>query len=298
VLGAVDSAPLAHRSVTLLLRLLVRLHGEAAPQPFPELVERARAVVAAESLTADDFADDLALVAEMRDRFLDIDADVSAAENRRYDRAFVRTSELFGAVQAYLDQRLPPDKQGLRRHLRPGLAILAALVVGLLVGMRLRPAPPPATLAAASPAPPSAGAPGAVRGFLATFYRDTEHRVVAFTRTDRSIAFDWAGDAPPGMQQSDRFSIRWDGRLHIPEPGEYTFYLTSDDGSRLLIDGRQVIDNWGTHSELTKEAVVNLDKGDHPIRVEYFEELGGASIRLEWSSDRFPRRLVTVDDLK
>jgi len=59
-----------------------------------------------------------------------------------------------------------------------------------------------------------------------------------------------------------------------------------------------VVDNWGGHAAVTKSGSVELSKGAHPIRVEYYDEIGAALIRLEWSSEHFSQRLIEQSDLR
>lgn len=73
------------------------------------------------------------------------------------------------------------------------------------------------------------------------------------------------------------------GLLHVPETGSWRFFLDSDDGSRLHIDGEQVIDNDGLHGPVTQEGAVRLAAGVHTIEVEFFELYGGSHLRLEWA---------------
>ena len=84
----------------------------------------------------------------------------------------------------------------------------------------------------------------------------------------------------PGFP-ADRFSAVWNGKLAIHEPGEYTFYTKSDDGSILWIDGysddEKIVDNWGLHGAREKSGTITLGKGWHDINVEMFENAGGAS---------------------
>jgi len=70
--------------------------------------------------------------------------------------------------------------------------------------------------------------------------------------------------------------IEWFGldirfRLDVPVTGEYEFTLNSDDGSRLFIDGHEVIDNDGQHSQKQKSAIVALTSGLHEVRLPYFQ---------------------------
>lgn len=90
---------------------------------------------------------------------------------------------------------------------------------------------------------------------------------------------DWAIDQ---KRIESPFSIRWTGYLSAPEDGNYRFSLTSDDGSTLLIDGYNVVDNDGTHGPLTKSRTVRLEAGLHVFEIRYFDWVGEAVFRLRW----------------
>ncbi len=84
-----------------------------------------------------------------------------------------------------------------------------------------------------------------------------------------------------------------------PKDATYNFRIGSDDGSRLIVDGRRVIDNDGVHPKSTKEATVELTAGPHELRIEYFENGGEEVLELDvkggglsWSSIE---SLVTLD---
>lgn len=72
------------------------------------------------------------------------------------------------------------------------------------------------------------------------------------------------------------------GALHAPESGAYLLRLWSDDGSKLFLDGRTVIDHDGLHSMVAKEVRVELERGWHAIELRHFENGGGSRLRLEW----------------
>ena len=73
------------------------------------------------------------------------------------------------------------------------------------------------------------------------------------------------------------------GQINITTAGAYRFFLESDDGSRLFIDNQLVINNGGVHPMLeAASAPLTLDVGMHDIRVEYFENTGGAGVILRW----------------
>jgi len=76
----------------------------------------------------------------------------------------------------------------------------------------------------------------------------------------------------PGVtRRQEWFAIDYSGRFWIEKPGLYGFALTSDDGSRLYIDDRMVIDNDGIHPLATRSGIVELSGGIHRIRVQYFQ---------------------------
>ncbi|MGI5865203.1 MAG: OmpA family protein [Myxococcales bacterium] len=76
----------------------------------------------------------------------------------------------------------------------------------------------------------------------------------------------------PGVtDRYEWFGLIYSGVFQIEKPGKYRWILTSDDGSRLWIDGKEVINNDGQHGEERKEAVTELAKGSHTIKVWYFQ---------------------------
>jgi len=81
-------------------------------------------------------------------------------------------------------------------------------------------------------------------------------------------------------KRSDNFAFVFEGYLNIAQKGEYTFHLESDDGSRLEIDGRQVVIHDGVHPKSRRSGKVRLEPGMHELRVEYFEGGGFAEFDL------------------
>ncbi len=81
---------------------------------------------------------------------------------------------------------------------------------------------------------------------------------------------------------TDTFGAQITGNFLVETGGEYTFYLSADDGAVLYVDGRQWIDNDGQHSFQTATATITLSPGAHTIEVRYFENYGSAGLQLEW----------------
>ena len=82
-------------------------------------------------------------------------------------------------------------------------------------------------------------------------------------------------------QKNDGFGFIFSGFMHIPKDGEYQFFLGSDDGSRLLVDGKQLILNDGIHPHSVKNGKIRLASGAHEVIVEYFESGGHESLTVE-----------------
>lgn len=76
----------------------------------------------------------------------------------------------------------------------------------------------------------------------------------------------------PGVtDRFEWFAIDYTGRFWIEHPGTYRFLLTSDDGAKLYIDGKQIVDNDGVHPPASESGSVKLDGGIHRIRISYFQ---------------------------
>lgn len=85
------------------------------------------------------------------------------------------------------------------------------------------------------------------------------------------------------ITKRDAFALRFTSNLAISRAGRYTFHLTSDDGSRLYIGGREIIDNDGLHGMVEKSGSVELAAGSHPLVVTYFDNGGDDGLILRWS---------------
>ncbi|MHC4984088.1 MAG: PA14 domain-containing protein [Planctomycetota bacterium] len=97
--------------------------------------------------------------------------------------------------------------------------------------------------------------------------------------------------------RKDEFVLEFTGYIDAPEDGAYTFFLTSDDGSKLYIGEKLVVDNDGRHPPQERSGEIGLRKGKHPIRVEFLEYTGGELLRVEWQPPRFGRREIPAGAL-
>ena len=99
------------------------------------------------------------------------------------------------------------------------------------------------------------------------------------TRNDPGINFDWGGGSPGSPIPVDNFSARWT-RTETFAAGDYQFSMTGDDGIRLYIDNILVIDKWIDQGSTTYKATKSLTAGNHTIKMEYYENGGGAVAKL------------------
>jgi len=132
-------------------------------------------------------------------------------------------------------------------------------------------------------------------GFSGEYYDNMDFTGLVTTRSDPSIDFDWGAGAPATGVGADTFSVRWTGNAVAQFSETYTFYTVSDDGVRLWVNGSLVIDNFTDHGPTENTATLTLVAGQsYAIRLEYYENGGGAVARLHWSSPSLSRRPVTA----
>jgi beta-glucosidase len=103
------------------------------------------------------------------------------------------------------------------------------------------------------------------------------------TRTDPNVSYTWTGTSPVAGLGSTNYSVKWTGTLTPPTTGSYTFALSSDDGSRLFINGQQVIDNWRDQATNTEQASVQLTAGQAvQVEVDFYQSGGDSVVNLGW----------------
>lgn len=102
-------------------------------------------------------------------------------------------------------------------------------------------------------------------------------------RQETTLNYDWGTGSPlPGTVSADNFSARWEREIHFTG-GNYRFTATMDDGMRVWVDNRLIIDSWIDSAPRSISQDVNLSAGDYPVKVEYYEAGGGAVAKLTWA---------------
>lgn len=118
-------------------------------------------------------------------------------------------------------------------------------------------------------------------GFKQQFFNNIELKG-APTVANKCNSIDYVWPAAPHKKiKADGFSARWTG-VFIPRiSGKHTFFLTSDDGARLFINNKLIINGWEYRGTTTDEATIQLEKGrKYQLRYEYFEGGGAATAKL------------------
>jgi hypothetical protein len=112
------------------------------------------------------------------------------------------------------------------------------------------------------------------------------------TRTEGTIDHDWlTGEVAGGL--SDTVSARWTADLTVPFTETYKLITTTDDGVRLWLDGRPVIDDWADQSASDNSVSVNLIAGQiYAIRMEWYDNTSAAVAKLSWESPSLARQII------
>ncbi len=120
-------------------------------------------------------------------------------------------------------------------------------------------------------------------GLKAEYYTGTNFETKVLIRVDPQIRFDWRGRSPAAGMGSSYFSVRWTGKLLAPASGQYIFSALVDDGIRVWVGNRKVIDAWALHDDESFKGAVVLEAGKYyDLRVDYFNDLLEGKINLLW----------------
>ncbi len=134
-----------------------------------------------------------------------------------------------------------------------------------------------------------------VNGLIGEYFQGVEINPAQLQRiqVDPTINFLWDGGGPDNGVGPDTFAARWTGRLRAPATTTYAFTTNTDDGIRLWIGDKPVIDNWTDHAPMEDKGVADLEEGkEYPIRLEWYENMGGAVVQLFWETSEISREII------
>jgi hypothetical protein len=130
-------------------------------------------------------------------------------------------------------------------------------------------------------------------GLKADIYDNIDFTGTLVTRIDPTVNFDWGGGSPDPAIGAESFSIRWTGMVQPRFSELYTFITSTDDGVRLWVNDQLLIDHWVDQGTTDWSGSIQLAAGQwYPIRMEYYENGGGAAARLSWSSPTVTREII------
>ncbi|MES2731215.1 MAG: PA14 domain-containing protein [Bacteroidota bacterium] len=95
------------------------------------------------------------------------------------------------------------------------------------------------------------------------------------------------------QRRANNFALRYTGFVEIPTDGTYTFYTTSDDGSKLYIGHTLVVDNDGAHAVKEASGTIGLKKGKHAITIDFFQAWGGQVLRVDYAGPGIAKQVIS-----
>lgn len=125
-----------------------------------------------------------------------------------------------------------------------------------------------------------------VQGLKATYFNNINlSGNPVLTRTDKNVQFSWTLFTPDEKIPMHFYSVRWTGKLKAPASGMFNIGLDGNDGFRLYINNKKIIDNWTKRSYSTLLAGYPFVKNQtYDIRIEFFEPVGNGHIHLVWDA--------------
>ncbi|WP_228237977.1 alkaline phosphatase family protein [Allomuricauda sp. M10] len=97
--------------------------------------------------------------------------------------------------------------------------------------------------------------------------------------------------------QQEQVALVLESYLDIPEDGKYGFFTNSDDGSKLYVNGKLLVDNDGDHGVMERGEAIELMKGKHLIRVEFFNGGGGYHLDVKYQGANIPKQIIPANHL-
>ncbi|RZL36618.1 MAG: DUF5110 domain-containing protein [Rubrivivax sp.] len=186
-----------------------------------------------------------------------------------------------------------PDETALRK-VDDTYMFGPAFLVQPVTRSTLYPEVPPAATIPASALRTPQGEPG----LQLEYFAGMNFEKPASRTVDGPVDHDWPpaplGSVPPGLQGLNQFSARWQGSLVAPEAGEYEIGLEGDDGFRLWLDDKLVVDDWKNGAPRYQSTRVKLAAGQAArLRIDFYQDAYGRKLRLAW---RQPAQLLALAD--
>ncbi len=137
-------------------------------------------------------------------------------------------------------------------------------------------------------------------GLTGKYYDDTTFATAVTTRTDASINFNFASAIPAGtaITAATTYSIAWSGQIEAAYSELYTFYVTADDAARLWVDDQLIVQRTFYQTPTEIRGQIRLKAGHRVnVRLEFIQQGGPASVKLEWASASQTKQVVPTNRL-
>jgi hypothetical protein len=174
--------------------------------------------------------------------------------------------------------------------LKQWFKILALLVALVACGLQ---EPAPTTEEAVDPKAV------ATNGLTGVYYDNLDFTGITKTRVDATINSSWQKAAPITGIAATTYSVRWTGQIMPAFSQTYTFYLTSSDGARLMVNGQVLVNDWVDGVSRVQSGTLALTANTkYDIRLEYYRNATNAgAVKLEWQSTSRARQVVPTGNL-
>src|SRR5262249_24563789 len=120
-----------------------------------------------------------------------------------------------------------------------------------------------------------------------SYYEGSWDRVPDFSKLTPNASGTAVGFGLRGARRGNDYALKFEGVLKIEREADYTFTVTSDDGSRLLIDGKLVVNNDGIHAPQAKQGSTRLTRGVHKVTIGFMQGPGGAELDVQIDAPGF-----------
>src|SRR4051794_4420820 len=134
-------------------------------------------------------------------------------------------------------------------------------------------------------------------GLTAQYFHNSDFTGLADIRTE-GVSHNWGSGSPGAGIDADSFSVRWSGQVMPQYSQTYTFNVLSDEGVRVWVDGKMLVDDWIPHVRRNQSGTIALQANQlYDIRIDYFEATGPAQMQLSWSSASQVSQIIPIDRL-
>jgi alpha-mannosidase len=148
-----------------------------------------------------------------------------------------------------------------------------------------------ATFSFARPRPPESTAE-VTSGLVARYYEGEWRQLPDFAALAPAAEAPAAGFERTLRTRDEHYAFEFTGYVSVPRDGVYTFYTSSDDGSRLYIGGQEIVSNDGLHGMREKNGQIALGAGLHSLRVTFFERGGDDDLVVSWTGPGIDKQVI------